>query len=70
MKSQTEIFSAAEIVYCEVIDPVKDAQPTPQPSQKVEDSILELVAANILHPRRIPAPRTHTVFTSCCTKCD
>ena len=59
-----------EIIYCEVIGPAKDAQPKPRQSQKNEDSILELVAANLVRPRRIPAPRTHTVFTSHCTKCD
>lgn len=51
-----------EVVYCEVIGPGKDAQPKPRQSQKNEASILELVAANLVRPRRIPAPRTHTVF--------
>ena len=59
-----------EIVYCEVTDLKNNAQPTPQPSQNEEASILELLTANILQPRKIPAPRTHTVFTSRCTKCD
>ena len=47
-----------EIVYCEVIDLKNNAQPTPQPSQNEEASILELLTANILQPRKIPAPRT------------
>ena len=60
----------SEVGYCEVIHLENDAQPTPRQSQKKEDSILELRTANILPPRRIPAPRTHTVLTSRCTKCD
>ena len=60
----------SEVGYCEVIHLENDAHTTPRQSQKKEDSILELRTANILPPRRIPAPRTHTVLTSRCTKCD
>ena len=60
----------SEVGYCEVIHLENDAHTTPRQSQKKEDSILELRTANTLPPRRIPAPRTHTVLTSRCTKCD